>query len=281
MRESRVFDFNSDPSHDVICLETNRRVTAVLHCGDPSQLLLLNGGSEIEQLHADVVVPAIREPLCLGSHSVEPGKFVVVDVARPSRSVPLCVRIVGGPKPMTLKERPAPLRISVARLATAAALVAGFGTLLTLQNGPHPNAPHRIAVPRVAAKPHAHHRVALRPPPKTVAVPAPRIAVAPPPPTILVSTPAHVYRGQPIDVAFRTSGEQVRIVAQIGPRKIADRIIGASYGKLMVRPPPSSDIRVLTIEAQAQKDAQTSSRMVIVILLPDAAPRPIPPVTNL
>jgi hypothetical protein len=251
--------------------------------------LLLNGGSENEQLHVDVVVPSVREPRCLGSHSVDAGKFVVLDIERPTRSVPLRVRIVGGPQPIVLDERRAPLRIPVGRLAAAAALAIGLGSLLTIPGGLRSSVVPRAAIHHLAALPHVRPRIALHPRalhPRIAAAPAPAapaIVLEPsvPPPTVAVSAASHVFRGQPIDVSFRTTGAQVHIIAQIGPRRIADRIIAASNGTVQFKAPPSADVRVLTIAAEAQKDDRSSRRLVIVILLPDAPPKPIPPVTNL
>lgn len=288
----RVFNLQSDPSRDVISLETNRRVSAVLHCNEGCDLLLLNGGSEPEHLHVDVVVPAVREPHCFGSYTIEPGKFVIVPLERPSRSVHLRVRIVGGPEPIVLGERPGAFSVPVSRLATAAAILLGLSALLTLPYDREVAVrPHAVPSYRVAAAPHAKPRtprvahVAPRPihhapPLRTAIYTPPRPAV--PPPIVAVSTPAHVFKNQPVGVAFRTTGEQVRIVAKIGPRTVADRIIGASQGKIFLQGlPPSRDVRVLTISTYASGDHRTSSRIAIVILLPDSAPTPLPPATNL
>jgi hypothetical protein len=293
MDSIRVFDLRSDPSADVLSLETNRRVTAVLHSDEVTQLLLLNGGSEVEHLHVDVVVPAVREPLCFGSHSVEPGRFVVVDVARPTRSVRLRVRVIGGPQPIVIEERASKLYVPLARLATAAALAIGFGSLLLLSNGPQRIAkqpPPPTSAPAVAKAPHSARK---QPHVAKIPVPAPVVAASMPaetanepprpivrPPVVAVSTlQGHVVNGQPITIAFNSTGQQVHIVAKIGPRTIEDRIIGASRGKLVFQPPPSSDIRVLTINASAENKGVTSSRHAIVILLPEIPQAP--PITNL
>jgi hypothetical protein len=291
MDAARVFDLRSDPSCDVISLETNRRVSAVLHCEEIPQLLLLNGGAESEQLHVDVVVPAVREPLCFGSHRVEAGKFAVVDLTRPTRAAKLRVRIIGGPKPIVLDEPASPLRFPVARLASAAAFVVAVGSLLLLPSltgrvAPKPETPPPKTV--AASLPHAHPKPRHRTIVAAATAPATQLAVQPAlmaprttarPPLVAVSTPAqHVVNGEPIAISFKTNGQQVRIVAKIGPRTIEDRIIGASRGKLLLEPPPSSDIRVLTISAMAQNDGVRTSRRAIVILLPDI---PTPAVTNL
>jgi hypothetical protein len=285
----RAFDLATDPSADILSLETNRRVSAVLHCDENPQLLLLNGGSELEHLHVDVVVPAVRQPLCFGSHSIEPGKFAVIRLKRPTRSVRLRIRVIGGPRPIVLDERPGRPHIQVARLATAAALALGFGSLLLLSSGPNriaqrPSSAHpRVAAGAHPAPKHPVHvaktpRVApfATPPVQTANIP-PRPAI--PPPVVAVWTPGrHVVNGQPMTILFNSNGQQVHIVAKIGPRTIADRIIGASRGQLVLRPPRSSDIRVLTINASAQTDGVSSSRHAIVILLPEI---PQAPLTNL
>ena len=289
MDASRVFDLRSDPSCDVISLETNRRVSAVLHCDEIPQLLLLNGGSESEQLHVDVIIPAVREPLCFGSHEVEPGKYVIVDLPRATRSVRMRVRVIGGPSPMALDEPPAPFRIPVARLASAAALAIGFGSLVLLPGVLPPAKKTALPTPTpvaiAAPRPHLKHR-----PRPVAATKAPVIASAPvqppivvqraePAPVVAVSTPSlHIVNGDPIAISFDSNGAQVHIVSKIGPRTIDDRIIGASHGKLLLKPPRSSSVRVLTINASVRNDGAMSSRRAIVILLPDI---PTPPVTNL
>jgi hypothetical protein len=307
MSSLRVFDFGSDPHVDVLSLEMNRRVSAVLHGGEPPALLLLNGGSEVELLHVDVVVPAVREPLCFGSYAVDPGKYVIVELLRPTRSVRLRVRVMGGPQPIVLDERPNRVRSSVMRLAAAAAFVIGFGSLLLM-----PHAGHRYAaatLPPTSGAP----AVAVRAAPKPAHPPAiqhhkapPRLALAPkapvhrepaapvrvpvpvakarratePPPVVAVSTPPRAFNGQTFAIAFRTNGRQVHIIAKIGPRTIADRIIGASRGSLFVSAPPSADVRVLTVYASAENDGGTASRGTMVILLPQIPPSP-QTVTNL
>jgi hypothetical protein len=291
MDSFRAFELGSDPSSDVISLETNRRVSAALHCDDTVRLLLLNGGCEPEHLHVDVVVPAVREPLCFGSHTVEPGKFTVIELARPTRSVRMRVRVIGGPRPIVLDERRRPYesaRATVGRLAAAAVLALGFGSLAMVPGAPPrlaarhvaPNPP-RIAAKRALPKPRRPARVAKAPvvqtaPVITANLPPARPSIAPP--AVAVSTPWQAENGQPVTVSFDSNGQQVHIVAKIGPRTIEDRIIGASRGKLLVKPPRSSKIRVLTINAYAQTDGVTSTRHAIVILLPQIPERPV---TNL
>lgn len=292
MESFRAFDLGSDPTCDVISLETNRRVSAVLHCEDTVRLLLLNGGCEPEQLHVDVVVPAVKEPLCFGSHTVEPGKFTIVELTRPTRSVRMRVRVIGAPRPIVLDERPrsfGSLRVTVARLAAAAVLALGFGSLAIGPNAPprvaHHAAPkpQRVAIKPAHPKPLAPARIVKAAPPAVPALPVVTANMAPrrpstAPPAVAVSTPWQAENGQPVAISFKSNGQQVHIVAKIGPRTIEDRIIGASRGKLLVKPPRSSEIRVLTINAYAQTGRMTSIRRAIVILLPEI---PEGPVTNL
>ena len=281
-------DLRSEVSRDVISLETGRRVSAALHIGGESvQLFLLNGGSELEYLHVDVLVPGIREPLCCGSFGIEAGKHHILDLERPTRSAPLRVRVLGGPQPIVLEQADRRLltRSSLALSAVAAALVIGLAPQLpALRPASVARAP--VVSPlqqRAHSRPistHVAHAVTKVQPSHPVArseAALARIAAA----SIVPEQPGHAPRldllrapsvvtgAQPISVTFRGVAQQVRIVAKIGPRTLETRIIGASRGKiLLASPPPSPLTRILTVEAWAQSNGRSASREAMVVLLP-------------
>jgi hypothetical protein len=278
-------DLRSEVSRDVISLETGRRVSAALHMGSEGvELFLLNGGSEVEYLHVDVLVPGIREPLCCGSFGIEAGRHHILDLERPTRSAPLRVRILGGSEPIVLEQpdRRLVTRSSLALCAVAAALVIGLAPQLP--------APRPVSVARAPVvsplQPRVHGHSVIKPgvvrpspvahvvaklPPVRPATPseAASVRVAAAPRMDSLRAPSVITGTQQIPVTFRGTGQQVRIVAKIGPRTLETRIIGASRGKIILAsPPPSPLTRILTVEAWAQSNGRSASRVAMVVLLP-------------
>lgn len=294
-------DFHSDAAQDVISLETNRRVTAALQCAErTARLLLLNGSSETEQLHVDLVVPA-AEPVCRGSFALEPGKHLIIDLARPSAEAPFRVHVLGGPEPMFLEERLPAVRRGPAIFVLGSILAGAIALAGTIAHFTHDRTvPTPVAVaPRAhvaiahAPAPHAraartvvaHAALAPRTPPahRVPVPPAPQARVASHPPRpaariprprfIALGAPRVAFAGEAIPVAFRTDGSQVRIVAKIGPRTVEERIIGASHGKLVLDPlPASARTRILTVDAWGQNGDRSASRNATVVLIPTQAP---------
>lgn len=281
-------DLHSEVSRDLISPETGRRVSAALHLGgDGVQLFLLNGGTEPEYLHVDVLVPGIREPLCCGSFGIEAGKHHIVEVERPTRSAPLRVRILGGPEPIVLEQ---PDR----RLVTGpgllfGALAAAFAILIAPQ--PPSYRPATVAnlapLPAAHGRPHGPEHHAPRRPPHHAAVAlhrprlAPVVAILRPPARLRpapvrpsprldsLRAPAVITGTQPIPVTFRAVAQQVRIVAKIGPKTLETRIVAANRGRILLASPPRSPLtRILTVEAWAQSGGRSASREAMIVLLP-------------
>lgn len=281
-------------SRDVVSADAARRIHAALSWEEGLQLFLQNRGAAVEELHVDFTEDPASRAGCLGSHALEPGKFVILELERQKPALSAQVSIVGGPDPITLAAPPVQkprgrfdCRIRASVAGAAAVLVLIVAALIQHQTDQR-TAP--VAAMAVVSPP-ADTGVALLPPrkmefapprkPRSVArppvarrpaVPAPISVLQPArPPTIRISTVAGAFRQNRIAVAFRSDASRVHLFAQIGPKKIANDYLARGNGTVyLTHIPPSRNVRVLTITAAAFRGHASSSRSVMVVLLPDS-----------